>query len=366
MKRINIQEGFVGLVYRNGNFKEVLTKGSYWINPFNEVFIYNKMNEFKSNTDLNILLQNEKLASMLDVVEVADYEIVLKFKDKNFEQILTPGKYVFWKNWANNSFQTIDLRSTEIKEDIDVSFLKNAAMYPYVIMAKIETNEKALMMLDGKFDRILSAGTYYFWKKAKAITLHRVDMRISSLEIAGQEILTKDKANLRLTFMAHYKVTDAKVAVMENSDYEKQLYTLLQLAIREFVGTLSLDELLENKEQLTKYVQNTVRAKAQKMGLELIDSGVRDIILPGDMKEIINQVLIAQKKAQASMISRREETAATRSLLNTAKLMENNTMLFKLKEMEYIEKIADRIGEITVSGSGNVVKQLNDIFAVKK
>ncbi|MGB0885086.1 MAG: slipin family protein, partial [Chitinophagales bacterium] len=153
---------------------------------------------------------------------------------------------------------------------------------------------------------------------------------------------------------------------MENSDYEKQLYSLLQLAIREFVGTLSLDELLENKEALTKYVQNTVRAKAQKMGLELIDSGVRDIILPGDMKEIINQVLIAQKKAQANMISRREETAATRSLLNTAKLMEENAMLFKLKEMEYIEKIADRIGEITVNGSGNVVKQLNDIFAVKK
>jgi len=72
--------------------------------------------------------------------------------------------------------------------------------------------------------------------------------------------------------------------------------------------------------------------------------------------------LIAQKKAQANVITRREETASTRSLLNTAKLMEDNTMLFKLKEMEYVEKIADKIGEISVSGSGNIVEQLKTIF----
>ena len=91
-------------------------------------------------------------------------------------------------------------------------------------------------------------------------------------------------------------------------------------------------------------------------------TGIRDIILPGEIKDIMNQVLIAQKKAQANVITRREETASTRSLLNTAKLMEDNAMLFKLKEMEYVEKIADKIGEISVSGSGNVVEQLKTIF----
>jgi len=66
------------------------------------------------------------------------------------------------------------------------------------------------------------------------------------------------------------------------------------------------------------------------------------------------------------VVTRREETASTRSLLNTAKLMEDNTMLFKLKEMEYVEKIADKIGEITVAGNGNVIEQLKDIFSVNK
>ena len=92
------------------------------------------------------------------------------------------------------------------------------------------------------------------------------------------------------------------------------------------------------------------------------DAGIRDVILPGDMKEIMNQVLVAEKKAQANSIMRREETASTRSLLNTAKLMEENEMLWKLKEMEYVEKIADKIGEITISGSGNIIGQLKEIF----
>lgn len=103
-----------------------------------------------------------------------------------------------------------------------------------------------------------------------------------------------------------------------------------------------------------------------QLGIQVINCGIRDVILTGDMKEIMNQVLIAQKRAQANIITRREETASTRSLLNTAKLMENNEMLFKLKEMEYVEKIADKIGEITLGGNGNMVKQLKEIFTVNK
>ena len=93
---------------------------------------------------------------------------------------------------------------------------------------------------------------------------------------------------------------------------------------------------------------------------------MRDVILTGDMKGIMNQVLIAQKQAQANVITRREETASTRSLLNTAKLMEDNEMLYKLKEMEYVEKIAEKIGEITVNGKDGMVKQLKEIFATSK
>jgi regulator of protease activity HflC (stomatin/prohibitin superfamily) len=99
------------------------------------------------------------------------------------------------------------------------------------------------------------------------------------------------------------------------------------------------------------------------MGCKVLDCGIRDIILPGDVKDIMNQVLVAEKRAQANVIMRREETASTRSLLNTAKLMEENTMLYKLKEMEYVEKIAEKINTISVNGSGDLIGQLKQIFA---
>jgi len=79
----------------------------------------------------------------------------------------------------------------------------------------------------------------------------------------------------------------------------------------------------------------------------------------------MNQVLVAEKKAQANVIMRREETASTRSLLNTAKLMEDNAMLWKLKEMEYVEKIAEKISTISVNGNGALMEQLKQIFVNK-
>jgi len=79
----------------------------------------------------------------------------------------------------------------------------------------------------------------------------------------------------------------------------------------------------------------------------------------------MNQVLIAEKKAQANVIMRREETASTRSLLNTAKLMEDNEMLFRLKEMEYMEKISEKVGEISLNGGNQAMDQLRTLVGYK-
>ncbi len=78
--------------------------------------------------------------------------------------------------------------------------------------------------------------------------------------------------------------------------------------------------------------------------------GVKDIILPGDMKEILGKVVEAEKAAQANVIRRREETNATRSLLNTAKVMEDNPTALRLKELETLEKVTDKVGNISVFG----------------
>ena len=220
--------------------------------------------------------------------------------------------------------------------------LSHILLRHYVRTFEVAAYEKALLMVDDVYSKTLDSGTYRFWKNDSSVRLLKADMRQLQLELAGQELLTKDKATIRINFYTQYRITDIETALLGSKDYEKQLYMNLQMALRSYVGKYSLDELLDQKEEISKAVLKEVTAKATVLGVKLLHSGIRDIILTGEMRTIMNQVLMAQKKAQANSITRREETAATRSLLNTAKLMEENQMLFALKEMEYVEKIAEK------------------------
>lgn len=366
MKRIRINKGYVGLVFRQNDYQRMLKEGKHWISLYEKIGHYNLAKPFSAPVELNLLLQDEKLAEMLTVIEVKDNEIVLQAIDGNFKNVLLPGKYAFWKGVVNYTFTQVDLDKVEIDKSISKSILERRELLPYIRVFVVQSYEKGMLFIDGQFVKELGTGTYFFWKNAIPIKVETVDLRQRQMEISGQEMLTKDKAALRINFMAQFKVINIYKALVDNNDFEKQLYILLQLALREFVGTFSLDELLEKKDEMANYVLKVITNKAEALGVEVKDCGVRDIILPGEVKDIMNQVLIAQKKAQANVIMRREETASTRSLLNTAKLMEDNAMLYKLKEMEYVEKIAEKIGEITVAGNGQIIDQLKSIFTPEK
>lgn len=366
MKRIRINVGKVGLVFRNGDYKRVLTAGTWWITPFEDVVQYDMTKPFHSATSLNILLRDEKLAALITVVEVQDNEIALQYEDNKFKTVLTAGRYAFWKGVTDYVFVKADVSKVEITEKVEKAILERRELLPFIRVFVVESYERGVLYIDGKFEKIVAHGTYFFWKNSTPVKIEKVDLRQLQLEIAGQEILTKDKAALRINFVAQYKVVDIETAMIVNKDYEKQLYTIMQLTLREFIGTFTFDELLESKEAVSAFMMKSLVPKALALGVEVMACGVRDIILPGEVKDIMNQVLVAQKQAQANVIMRREETASTRSLLNTAQLMESNEMLFKLKEMEYVEKIAGKIGEITVAGNGHVLDQLKSIFTPSK
>ncbi|WP_228428576.1 slipin family protein [Chryseobacterium daecheongense] len=341
---------------------EILEEGNYWVLGNKSIEIHEMKDPFKTTNDLNLLLQNENLSSKLEVIEVKDGEIVLVYENGIFKEVLNVGQYAFWKGILNKEFQKIDMTKVEITENISTTILENIKLRSFTRKFVVTNQHKGLLLIDGKLDKVLEAGTYYFWNNETSVEVRSNDMRMQQMEIAGQELLTKDKAMLRINFYVRYQVADIIKALMENKEYDKQLYILMQLALREFVGALTLDELLLKKDTVGKEILENLGNKAEDLGLKAVDAGIRDVILTGEMKEIMNQVLIAEKKAQANSIMRREETASTRSLLNTAKLMEENEVLWKLKEMEYMEKIADKIGDITVSGNSNIVSQLKEIF----
>ena len=142
------------------------------------------------------------------------------------------------------------------------------------------------------------------------------------------------------------------------------LYKEVQFGLRGAVGTRTLDALLEDKEVIDKSVADYLKARFTSLAIAVKSVGVKDIILPGDMKELLGKVVEAEKVAQANVIRRREETNATRSLLNTAKVMESNAVALRLKELETLEKVTEKIGTISVYGGLDAV--LNDLVRMKQ
>ncbi len=366
MKKVKLNAYQVGLVFKNGEYQRLLTAGKYWFWKGEDVQVYDITKQFVAPIELNILLQDKVLADILQIVEVKDNEIALQYENGLLKNIMTAGRYVFWKSVVQREFIKADISNIEIADNIDRSLLAKAPLNAWVRMNEVQSYEKALLFVEGKYVKQLEPGAYFWWKNNIAIHVGKVDIRQQQLEVNGQEILTKDKAALRINAWAQYKVADIEKALLQNKDYDKQLYVAFQLALREYIAGFSFDELLEKKESIAPFILQSVQQNAEALGVAVTDFGIRDIILPGDVKEIMNQVLIAEKKAQANTIMRREETASTRSLLNTAKLMEENAMLWKLKEMEYVEKIADKISNISVSGNGVLIEQLKQIFVPQK
>jgi len=106
------------------------------------------------------------------------------------------------------------------------------------------------------------------------------------------------------------------------------------------IGGRELDSFLTAKDGVAKELEELLRPRATTLGFELIAVGIRDVILPGEMKTLLNRVTEAKKAAEANLIVRREETAAMRSQANTAKLLEDNPTLMRLRELEILEKVA--------------------------
>jgi regulator of protease activity HflC (stomatin/prohibitin superfamily) len=182
---------------------------------------------------------------------------------------------------------------------------------------------------------------------------------VQGVEVSGQEMLTRDKVSLRVNLAASYRVVDAVALRTKVAKFDEFLYRELQFGLRKVVAAKTLDELLGDKASLDGDIFAYARGRVGEFGIELLGVGVKDVILPGEMKEILNSVVQAEKAAQANVIRRREESNAMRSALNTAKLIEDSPTLMRLKELEVLEKVTEKIDKLTVFGGlDGVLNQL--------
>lgn len=368
-KTVTVAENQRVLMLKSQQLADVLLPGKHKMWDFkNELeFITFDINQlFFSEKNADRLYRNsETLRNHISHWKLSSSEVGLLYVDDLLQGIVAPGEHIYvWKDTGELRLETISI-DDNLSVDEQLLFLINragansasrlirssrtVAIKPIADVA-VAKEHVGLLYVNGKFVRRLQAGQHAFWQFNHTIEVKAFDCRTQMLEISGQEILSKDRVSLRINLSANIKVLDPELAARSVDKVEDYVYKTLQLALREAVGTKSLDDILLDKLYVNETVKQLVSGQLDDIGISLVNVGVKDIILPGEMKAILNQVVEAQKAAEANVIKRREETSATRSLHNTAKVMENNPTLMRLKELEALEKVSDKIGNLTVYG----------------
>ena len=341
--RYKVQPDQLGLRFKDRQFQNIVDGGSYWQQNLLgrwEIEIVNLRVPVFTHPRLRDMVKADAFKGIGQVLDLRDYQRALVWIDGRFSQILPAGLFVIWTQLFDVRVEIVDAR--EIRFDHDeisaISQSKSSDLLQFVSVARDHTG---VLYIDGRYDSTLQPGRYAFWRKMAEVFVDPVDLREQAIDVNGQDLMTSDKVTLRVNAIVTYRVSDPRRSVGASDNVHQALYRAAQLALRLIVGQHGLDEFLDDKRQVADEAFAQLRSRASELGLTIIGLGVRDVILPGDMKDLMNKVIEARKAAEANLISRREETAAIRSQANTAKLLDASPTLMRLRELEVLEKVAE-------------------------
>lgn len=210
--------------------------------------------------------------------------------------------------------------------------------------------QRGLLFKSGRYVSTLGPGAHIYFRPTHHLQL--VDVRLLNVTIPGQEVLSADNVSIKISLAASYKVTDPYLAANKVVNVHEALYLLLQMNLRDVVGSLAIDDLLAKREEIGKQLLERSAAKAAEMGLELQFVNIKDIMFPGELKNIFAQVVNARKEGLAALEKARGETAALRNLANAANLLENNPSLMQLRVIQSLEKNSGNT-VVLLPGDGN-------------
>lgn len=365
-KRVVIGDGERGLVYRNRQFERVLGPGVHtFFDPLKRITVcvhaIAKPEYTGPDADVLIARMDASLASELSLADIGEQEVGLVSKNGKLEDVLPPGtRQLYWTGLVRVEVQKVALgESLEVPVVVARRLRQLGVLARVAVVADVPEEFAGLVFIDGRLARVLPSGSHAFWNFRRNVLAEIVDLRVQGVDVSGQELLTRDKVSLRVNLAASTRITDVVAARTRVAKIAEHVYRELQYGLRRAISAKTLDELLGDKASLDGDIFAYVRGQLDGFGVQILGVGVKDVILPGEMKDILNGVVQAEKSAQANVIRRREEANATRSLLNTARLIEESPVLMRLKELEALEKVTEKIDKLTVFGGlDGVMKQL--------
>jgi regulator of protease activity HflC (stomatin/prohibitin superfamily) len=349
--RFKVREHERGLLFRDREFRRVLRPGRHFLwGVLTRVDIVSVRSVWLDHKDLDVIVKSGALGDEARIVDLNDHERAVVWVNGRFEAVLKPGLYALWTVFHDVRVEVFDARAVRVEHPDLAVMVQAKGAAPLLDAVTVDAGHAGLFFKDGRHEATLAPGVHAFWKGMAKARVLDVDLREQVVDVAGQEVMTADKVTLRVNAVVAFKVADPLRAVTAVEDHRQALYREAQLALRAAIGTRELDALLADKDAVARELDGVVRARVASFGLEVVSLGIRDVILPGEMKDLMNKVTEARKAAEAALITRREETAAMRSQANTARILESSPTLMRLRELEVLEKVSEKANLTVVLG----------------
>lgn len=184
---------------------------------------------------------------------------------------------------------------------------------------QINEYERGILFRFGKFAKIMKPG----WRLVFPIihSYKKVDIRTKAVDVPEQEAITRDNVSIKINAVLYYKVFDASKAVLAVQNYNYAVGQLAQTTMRNIVGSVSLDELLTEREKLSSEICKIVDTETDPWGIKVENVELKDIALPEEMKRVIAKVAEAEREKQAVITKAAGEVEAANNLAQAANIM---------------------------------------------
>lgn len=195
--------------------------------------------------------------------------------------------------------------------------------------------QRGLRFRNGSFAGLLGPGRHWIYRPSTKIT--PVDIRESLFSVPGQEVVTSDGFSVKLSLVVGHKVVDPLVALTKVENFHQVVYSAAQIQLREVVSGMTIDDLLQRRNEIGPAILERTAESARAAGVELLSVDVKDLMFPGPLKKTFTQVVEARQQGLAALEKARGETAALRNLANAARLVDANPSLLQLRLLQQLE-----------------------------
>ena len=189
----------------------------------------------------------------------------------------------------------------------------------------------------GRYTRTLGPGRYFtYWAREIVV----VDMRQTTLQITGQEVLTADRMAVGFNLLVWYRVAEPVLALHEVASYTDALHQAAQLAAREAIAARDLDAVLAERARMAAEITEATREAAEAFGVDVVRATVKDLILDAEVKAAHREKLVADQRGQADLVAARHQVAAARARANAAKVVADNPAILAQRQLDVLETAA--------------------------